>query len=54
MTGKEALDIIKNAPTIYVGCISDINTRFSFEIKAIEKDLEILEKLKEIIKGIKL
>ena len=46
--GLEALERIKNAPTIYVGCGSDIYTRYSFECNEIEKELKALE----IIKGI--
>ena len=41
--GLEALEKIKNAPTIYVGCASDIYTRYSFECKEIEKALKALE-----------
>lgn len=43
----EALKRIKNAPTIYVGCASDIYTRYSFECKEIEKSLKALEIIKE-------
>ena len=42
----EALERIKNAPTIYVGCASDIYTRYSFECKKIEKSLKALEIIK--------
>ena len=45
--GLEALEIIKNAPTIYVGCASNIYTRYSHECKQIEKELKALEILKE-------
>ena len=47
--GLKALEIIKNAPTIYVGCASDIYTRYSFECKEIEKELKALEIIKENI-----
>ena len=40
MTPLEALEIIKNASTIYVGCASDIYTRYSFECKLIETELK--------------
>ena len=43
----EALEKIKNAPTIYVGCASDIYTRYSFECKEIETALKRLEQLEE-------
>ena len=43
----EALERIKNAPTIYVGCASDIYTRYSFECNEIEKTLKALEIIKE-------
>ena len=46
----KALEIIKNAPTIYVGCGSDIYTRFPFECREIEKSLKALESIKEIAK----
>lgn len=48
----EALEIIKNAPTIYVGCASDIYTRYSHECKIIEtalKDYELMKQTKIII-----
>ena len=51
----EALERIKNAPTIYVGCASDIYTRYSFECKEIEKSLKALEIIKNrecIFKGL--
>ena len=44
--GLEALEIIKNASTIYVGCASNIYTRYSFECNDIEKELKALEILK--------
>lgn len=47
LTPLEALEIIKNAGTIYVGCASNIYTRYSFEIKIIEKALKDYEKLQE-------
>ena len=40
LTPLEALEIIKNAPTIYVGCASDVYTRYSFECNIIEKTLK--------------
>lgn len=43
LTPLEALEIIKNAGTIYVGCASNIYTRYSFEIKIIENALTQLE-----------
>lgn len=43
----EALEIIKNAPTIYVGCGSDIYTRYPFECKEIEKSLKALKIIKD-------
>ena len=46
LTPLKALEIIKNAGTIYVGCASNIYTRYSFECKEIEtalKDYEILK-----------
>ena len=43
MTGLEALEIIKKAPTIYVGCFSDVYTRLPFECRRIEKELKALE-----------
>ena len=43
----EALERIKNAPTIYVGCASDIYTKYSFECKEIEKALKALEIIKK-------
>ena len=43
MTGLEALKIIKKAPTIYVGCISDVYTRFSIACRRIEKELNALK-----------
>ena len=46
----EALEIIKNAPTIYVGCGSNIYTMFPFECKMIETALKALEIIKK--KGI--
>ena len=42
----QALEIIKNAPTIYVGCASDIYTRYSHECKIIENALKDYEELK--------
>lgn len=44
--GLKALEVIKNAPTVYVGLASDIYTRHSFECKAIEKELKALEIIK--------
>ena len=44
--GLEALKIIKNAPTIYVVCWSDVYTRHSFECNEIEKELKALEIIK--------
>lgn len=44
--GLKALEIIKNAPTIYVGCASDIYTKYPFECKDIEKELKALEIIK--------
>lgn len=41
----QALEIIKNAPTIYVGCASDIYTRYSHECKIIENALKNYEEL---------
>ena len=43
----QALERIKNAPTIYVGCASDIYTRYSHECKIIEKSLKALEIIKK-------
>ena len=51
MKGLEALETIKNAPTIYVGCASDIYTRYSFECKIIEKELKALEIIKVLFNG---
>lgn len=48
MDAKEALERIKNAPTIYVGCVSDIYTRCSYEINVIEDALAELKRLREI------
>lgn len=48
MTGKQALQTIKNVSIIYTGRLSDINTRFSYEIETIEKDLEVLEIIKQV------
>ena len=45
--GLKALEKIKNAPTIYVGCASDIYTRHPFECKDIEKELKALEIIKK-------
>lgn len=39
----EALERIKQSPTIYVGCRSDIYTRYSFECKKIEAALKALD-----------
>ena len=50
MKALESLEIIKNAPTIYVGCGSDIYTRYPFECKEIEKGLEALELIKDLAK----
>lgn len=47
MKALKSLEIIKNAPTIYVGCASDIYTRYPFECKEIEKELEALKIIKE-------
>lgn len=41
--GLKALGTIKNAPTIYAGCASDIYTRYPFECKQIEKELKALQ-----------
>ena len=46
MNSKEAFNIIKEAGTIYVGCASNIYTRYSFECDIIERDLKVLEILK--------
>ena len=45
--GLKALEIIKNAMTIYVGCASNIYTRYPFECKDIEKELKALELVKK-------
>ena len=45
--GLVALERIKNAPTIYVGCASDVYTRYSHECKIIETALKALEIIKE-------
>ena len=45
----EAFERIKNAPTIYVGCASDIYTRYSFECKLIETALKQLEEIKVVV-----
>ena len=45
MKALKSLEIIKNAPTIYVGCASDIYTRYPFECKEIETALKRLEKI---------
>ena len=50
MKALEALERIKQAPTIYVGCGSDVYTRYSHECKTIEKELKALEIIRE--KGI--
>lgn len=42
----EALARIKNAPTIYVGCASDIYTRYYHEYKLIETTLKAFEIIK--------
>lgn len=47
MDELEAFEIIKNAPTIYVGCGSNIYTRFPIECKLIETALKALEIIKE-------
>lgn len=43
ITPLQALERIKNAPTIYVECISDIYTRYTHEVKIIEYALTRLE-----------
>ena len=43
----KALETIKNADTIYVGCWSDVYTKFPFECKTIEKSLKALEIIKD-------
>ncbi len=43
LTPLKALERIKNAPTIYVGCASDIYTRYPHEVKIIEFALTRLE-----------
>lgn len=48
MDTKEALERIKNAPTIYVGCVSDIYTRCSYELNVIEDALAELKRLREL------
>lgn len=51
----EAFEIIKNAPTIYVGCGSNIYTRYPIECKLIEKALKalgIIKKRECIFKGL--
>lgn len=47
ITPLYALEVIKNAPTIYVGCGSDIYTRYPIEISTIETALKVLEIIKE-------
>lgn len=47
LTPLQALERIKNAPTIYVGCGSDIYTRYSYECKLIENALKSLDIIKE-------
>ncbi len=44
----KAFEIIKNAPTIYVGCASDIYTRYSFECKEIEKSLKAANEIVDL------
>lgn len=51
LTPLEALERIKNAPTIYVGLASDIYTRHSFECKLIEQALKALEIIKNCLIG---
>lgn len=46
----KALETIKNAPTIYVGCGSDIYTRYSHECKLIETALKDYEKKTKLAK----
>ena len=41
--GLQALETLKNASTIYVGCASNIYTRYPFECNDIEKELKALE-----------
>lgn len=53
LTPLEALERIKNAPTIYVGCASDVYTRYSFECNIIEKTLKAYEHLEENINKLK-
>ena len=52
LTPLEALERIKNAPTIYVGCGSDIYTRYSFECNEIEKALKEYESRKTLLDNI--
>lgn len=47
--GLKALELIKNAPTIYVGCMSDVYTRNRWEVEVIEKELKLLEILKKYL-----
>lgn len=42
MNVKEALEHIKNAPTIYCGCGSDVYTRYPIEIKKIERYVDAM------------
>ena len=49
MKSLKSLEIIKNASTIYVGCASDIYTRYSFECNEIEKSLKALKIITKFI-----
>jgi predicted GIY-YIG superfamily endonuclease len=50
LTPLKALGRIKQAPTIYVGCASDIYTRYSHECKIIETALKDYERLLKLRK----
>lgn len=41
--GLKELEKIKNIPTIYVGCISDVYTMCPIECRVIEEELKALE-----------
>ena len=43
MKSLRSLEIIKNASTIYVGCASNIYTKYPFECNEIEKELKAIE-----------
>ena len=49
LTPLEALEFIKQAPTIYCGCGSDVYTRNPHECKIIEKALKALEIIKRYV-----